>query len=184
MQVDMDKKSTFYFLFSGTIIMILIMRSSGSSLITEATPAGIINLEVANTKLKVQLVLNAWQNYSDEVKNLTDVARLNTYLDFIFLLFYSLFLYTCCRCLSSYLFTYFKLKKWLKNFAWLALLAGFLDVFENFGLLISLSSGAKESIAMATALASILKWTLVATILLLLISGLLAKITERKRGSF
>lgn len=56
------KRSTLYFLLSGTVTMIFIMIITGRPLTTEATPSGIINLELAYTHTKVQAVLSAWNN--------------------------------------------------------------------------------------------------------------------------
>ena len=175
------KRSTLYFLLYGTVIMTIIMIKTGSPLKTPATPSGIINLEFANNMPKVERVLNAWKTASRENKDLIAYARFNTTLDFIYLLFYAFFLSTCCKQLSLLLTQQKILSKWLNRLSLAALVAGFLDVIENFGMLRALEGKGTNMIAMITTGVSLLKWFLVIIVLLLIIAGLFVKTMLNRR---
>ncbi len=175
------KKSTFYFLLAGTIIMMFLMLLTGRDLKTTATPLGIIDLELASTKTAVQNILNVWDNQVLEGNKLITKARVNTFLDFIFLLFYSLFLFTCCKTLASSLSHKKTWQTILHRCAAMAILSGLLDIVENTGMLLSLSHYSSSTIAPITAIAAYLKWALVVATLLLIITAFMVKIMERKK---
>lgn len=171
------KRSTLYFLLSGTVTMIFIMIITGRPLTTEATPSGIINLELAYTHTKVQAVLSAWNN------DIIAAAKTNTYFDFLFLVFYAFFLYSCCIQLAKILPPEKSISKWLNNFAIASLIAGLLDIFENIGMLMSLAGNGSERVSLFTATLSLIKWLLVIFVLLLIIAGFVVKLkTSRKQG--
>lgn len=170
------KRSTLYFLLSGTVTMIFIMLITGRPLNTAATPSGIINLELAYTHAKVLAVLSAWNN------DIIAAAKTNTYFDFLFLVFYAFFLYSCCIQLAKVLPREKKISKWLKNFAIASLISGFLDILENIGMLMSLAGNGSERVAMFTAIFSLIKWLIVIFLLLLIIAGFVVKLkTSRKQ---
>lgn len=172
------KKSTFYFLLAGTIIMIVLMMLSGKDLKATATPMGIVDLELASSKEAVQTILFAWDSKG---KDVIAKASINTYLDFVFLTFYTLFFYSCCKFLAASLS---HKKTWvfiLRRIAVLALLAGLLDVVENIGMLVSLSGMLSNQVAMLTCVAAYLKWFLVLATILFILVALLVKIVENKK---
>lgn len=68
--------------------MIVVMAKKGAALKTPQTPSGIINLEFAYDAAKTAAVNRAWE----EANNNIHTAKWNTYFDFTFLGFYSLFL--------------------------------------------------------------------------------------------
>ena len=171
------KKSTFYFLLAGTIIMIVLMILSGKELKTTATPMGIVDLELASSKEAVQTIMLAWKNTGNDV---IAKARINTYLDFLFLIFYTLFFYSCCQLLAT---SFSNKKKWVfihRCIGAFALLAGLLDVVENIGMLVSLSGIHSDKVAMFTCVAAYLKWLLVLATILLILLALLIKIVGNK----
>ena len=155
----MMKKINWLFLVAGTFIMLYVMASTGKSLNTAATPLGIVNLELAYNHSKAHAVIAAWahSNSKNGIDNIK-VAIKNTWLDFIFLFFYSLFLFYSCKTLAD-LFTGFihKLGMFL---AMGALNAGLLDIGENAGMLITLHGLSTNSISLFTAICSALKWIL------------------------
>lgn len=179
----MDKKPTFYFLVSGTVIMMMIMQFNGKQLVTPEVPSGIINLELANTKLKAKLIINSWAVRSTPENDLIARAKTNTHLDFIFLLFYSPFLFVACRRLADYISSGKRIKKWLNSFAYLALLCGLLDIVENIGMLITLNRTESDYVTLFTAVAALIKWVSVIAVLILIIAGLLMKWNENKHES-
>ncbi len=175
------KRSTFYFLLCGTLIMTAIMVKTGGPLKTATTPAGIINLEFAHNEAAVQEVLKAWKNASTSETDVIAAAKFNTALDFIYLLFYSFFLFTCSRQLAVLLKRQKILSQWLDRFSIAALVAGVLDIIENYGMLRALEGNATDTLALFTTAVSMLKWLLVIMVLLLITVGLFVKtISNRK----
>ena len=83
----------------GSLVMVIVMSKTSATLKTPVTPLGILNLEFAYNSAKADIVLNAWQ--PNGTYNNIEVAEFNTWLDFIFLFFYSLFLYNACKILSG-----------------------------------------------------------------------------------
>ena len=163
----MTKKINWLFLVAGTFIMMYIMSSTGRTLKTPATPLGILNLEFAYNNVKAQDVIHAWTPSASSRLDNIKVAIKNTWLDFIFLFFYSLFLFFACKTLSES-FTGFvnKLGRFL---AMGALNAGLLDIAENAGMLTTLNGFSTNSIAMFTTICSVIKWGLALSALLYVI---------------
>jgi hypothetical protein len=89
------KKLLLPFLFVGTMCMIFVMGKTGATLKTIETPKGILDLEFAYNKTKVTSIINAWSPNAI-VDNINE-AKINTYLDFIFLTFYASFLFFGCE---------------------------------------------------------------------------------------
>ncbi|HEY0355058.1 MAG TPA: hypothetical protein VGC29_02570 [Flavisolibacter sp.] len=105
------------------IIAIIIMRWQGSALITPVSPKGIIDLEFARTTER----FNQLRLFLDQSAVLT-----NIYLDFIFIVAYTWFLYTAC----NYIRKKTGWNKWSLMFSTIAITAGMFDVCENFLLLL------------------------------------------------
>ena len=103
--------------------MIIVMRMQGSSLITSASPKGILDLEFAKTPQRL-MHLRLFLDHSDVVQNL--------FLDFLFIAAYTWFLVTACN--------FIKQKNdwsgWSKHFSGIAIAAGLFDVLENFLILL------------------------------------------------
>ena len=150
------KKYVLLTLFAGTAGMIWVMAKTGIPLKTSQTPLGILNLEFAYNSEKVKAIIDSWSG--NHVEKILDAAKLNTWLDFIFLFFYAFFLYSCCRFLA-------KLSNGVVSSIghWLsigALAAGILDILENTGMLISLSGHISDTTSLFTCICSIFKWLL------------------------
>lgn len=178
------KKSTLFFLLTCTGIMLLLMLYTGSSLHTPETPEGILNLEFANTDKKVSQVLGIWKKYADSTTDIITDAKNNTYLDFIFLLFYSLFLFTCCRQLAHSLLHQEVFKKIFFIASACALVTGLLDVIENICMLVSLYGAGSDTVAMVTTIAAFIKWILVFLIIVCIACGILYryKLSIKQKG--
>ncbi len=177
------KKSTFYFLLAGTIGMMVLLLTSGKDLKTTTTPFGIIDLELAFSKPDVQKILTVWDHKVSGGKNLITKAQINTLFDFIFLLFYSLLLFACCKILASSLAHRRKWRNTLNLFAVLVMVSGLLDVVENTGMLLSLSRFSFSAIAPITAIAAYLKWAIVISTLLVIVTALIVKLLAMKKGN-
>lgn len=169
------QKTYWILLAIGTVVMIIIMRETGKSLVTPYTPAGIINLELSRSRTNVRNILNIWSSSNGDQTNNIRVAKNNTYLDFLFILFYVPFLY-----FSSIWATkqFHKRSGWasLGNYVtWFCLIAGALDILENIGMLLSLHEHLNTTTILFTFSCSLLKWLLVAVTLTYLALSLLKK---------
>lgn len=141
--------------------MIIIMSGSGKQL-KEVTTCGILDLEFAYTAEKSGAVVNAWSN-----AGVMPAAFLNTWLDFIFLFFYSLLLFTFCKRLN--VITNNSFNSAGSYLARGAIAAGFLDILENTGMLLTLNHLNNDAISLLTAIFSIIKWILVLAAILYLV---------------
>ena len=162
-------------------MMAYVMAESGKTLKTPETPLGIINPEFAHNSKKVNEVLVAWTfPGTNNIDNISAAIQ-NTWFDFIFLFFYSLFLFYACSSIS----TAFSglLHKAGKLMAAGSLYAGLFDIAENAGMLISLNGYTSNLIAFLTVSFSAIKWILVlAALSFILIIGpvYLVKFLKRK----
>ena len=93
------KKYSILFFLIGTLAMVAVMNRTGATLKTPTTPHGIIDLEFAYNSDKTTQVLNAWgpANSGDNIA----AAEFNTWLDFIFIFFYSIFLFLGSKKISK-----------------------------------------------------------------------------------
>ncbi len=165
------------FFLTGSLVMMVVMAKTGSSLKTPSTPHGILDLEFAYNSTKVDKVVYAWT--TSGTTDIMAAARLNTGLDFIFLFFYAGFLFLAARGISSlYRGGFGKAGKLIGKGA---LLAGFLDILENTGMLVSLSGQGSGGIAFGTTLCSVIKWSLALLALLYVLTGTVGLLRTRLR---
>lgn len=151
----MNKKRGILILLVGTIIMIVVMAKTGALLNTPATPLGILDLEFAYNTTKTDVVLTAWSLQPGSTVDNISAAKINTYLDFIFLLFYSLLLFFTCDKIAL-----INKSKTGVSIANGAIWAGLLDIIENAGMLMTLSGNGSGTVAFITTSCSIIKWGL------------------------
>ena len=160
---------TYFFLLicAGTLLMIIVMQQTGTSLKTTGTPNGILDLEFANNASKAAGVIAIWEK-SGSTDNI-QAAKLNTELDFIFLLFYAIFLHQVCRSIAGLY------KGAVKNMGLVlangAIAAGVLDILENIGMLLTLHGYINNTIPLLTFSFSITKWVLALAALLYFLAG-------------
>jgi hypothetical protein len=150
------------FLFIGTLVMITVMRWHGAPLITPVSKAGIVSLELAKTAKKASEIINVW-NYLEPPSHLIHHAITNTYIDFIFIIFYSLFLYAYCFFISN------KQLPWAatvsRTLGLAALAAGFCDVIENYCMLQLLQQSVTGTYAFLSWLFAVIKFGLLVTVI-------------------
>jgi hypothetical protein len=94
--------------------MILVMRWQGSGLITPQSSKGILDLEFAKTAERFHQLQLFWNH---------ETVLQNIYLDFLFIIIYTWFLFTACKVVNN-------VKSNL--FSGLAISAAAFDVLENF----------------------------------------------------
>lgn len=130
------------------------MAKTGSTLKTPATPKGILELEFAYNAVKATAVMNSWTD-PGQVDNIP-AAKLNTWLDFVFLTCYSLFLFHICQLFAASFTGYlYPIGMFLAKGA---LVAGVLDVLENVGMLVTLHGHVSDGCTLLTFIFSITKW--------------------------
>ncbi len=152
-------------LIIGTIIMIVVMAKTGASLKTNDTPLGILNLELPFSKIKADSVITAWKNTTNStgISNI-EVAKTNTKWDFVFIVFYSLFLYLSATKLSNSFNGGFG--KAGRQLGKASLVVAALDFIENLGMFKMLDGSITNGIAMFTSVCSTIKWLLAIIIVL------------------
>lgn len=167
------KKYSLLILLLGTVIMIVIMGKTGAPLKTSATPKGILNLEFAYDTVRTNSILQAWAP-AGNTDNIS-AAKTNTFLDFIFILFYSLFLFFTCDKIAR--ISKSKTGSMIANgIIWAALL----DVLENTGMLMTLYGKISAGAAFMTTFFSVLKWTLAAIAVLYVSVGIIQLLLTKK----
>lgn len=165
----MMKKYLLPFLFIGTAIMIGVMLKTGEPLKSSAKYKNIVCLEFAYSQQKTTAIVNDWGTTN------VAIAKINTYYDFIFLLFYSLFLFFTCDKIA--LINKSKLGVHIANGA---IWAGLLDIFENAGMLYTLSDHQSNLIPLLTATAALIKFVLLGFAFVYLVIGIVSLIRQKK----
>ena len=160
------KKYTIPFFLLGSVVMIYVMAKTGAPLKTPATLHGILDLEFAYNAEQTTVEIQAWASLDNIV-----AAKLNTWLDFLFLFFYSLFLFFACKKIAGTF--HGMVAKSGQLIAKGALVAGFLDILENMGMLIALNGHISGSIALCTTFVSVIKWVLAIMALLYVLTGVI-----------
>lgn len=160
------QKLLFPFFLIGTITMMVVMAKTGATLKTDAAPMGILDLEFAYSPNKTTPIINSWIQ-TDNIS----AAKTNTYWDFLFLFFYAGFLFLACKKIAAAIKG--SVAKAGNHIAKAAILAGFLDVLENAGMLLTLNNQGSSAIAFATTFFSVIKWGLAVIAVLYVLTGLL-----------
>jgi hypothetical protein len=157
------------------------MKTTGKSLETSATPLGIINLEIAPGKVIVQAVLHAWEKKNIDAPDNISVAKINIYLDFLFILFYAPFLYFSSKTLSAGFYKKTFIARAVKPISVGIIAAAILDVLENIGMLQSLHGHISDKIALFTTICSLAKWGLVFLSIAFILFTLVSKLFQPKK---
>ncbi|GAB2825600.1 hypothetical protein [Ferruginibacter profundus] len=173
------KKYSLLFLLAGTLIMVVVMAKTGATLKTPDTPKGILDLEFAYNAALANDVKTAW--ILNPPTNNIGAASANTWLDFIFLFFYALSLFFTCKKIARLSSGAFSKAGIL--FAKAALIAGFLDILENAGMLYTLSGPTSGTVALCTTICSVIKWVLALLAALYCLAGLIYIISQKKMSS-
>jgi hypothetical protein len=159
----MSQRLLTWILLTGTLCLLFVMRWHGKLLSSfNESPAGIVSLELAKTKERTDVIVQAWA--SQPLADVVHHAVQNTQIDFLFLLFYSLLLFVLShRCALQQTGTKKTISQWLSVGA---LKAGLLDVVENLLLLQALSGKSSDFSSWYTWLFATVKFALVALVIL------------------
>ena len=166
------KKYTIPFFLIGSLVMVYVMTKTGAPLKTPGTLHGILDLEFAYNTAKASTVINAWTSSGSIA-----AAKLNTWLDFLFLFFYSFFLFFACKIIAQIFDG--AIAKAGHLIAKGALLAGLLDILENTGMLLTLNGHTSASIAFLTTFFSVIKWALALVAVLYILTGVLVSVYRK-----
>ncbi len=158
---------TVLLLLLATLAMMMVMARTSAPLVTTDTPWGILHLELTFSHKCTLETLSHWKKNSAGA-DLIQIAKINTWLDYIFLIFYSLFFYYACR-LSIPAGKLTGTTTTAHQVARAGLLAGLLDVVENLGMMISLYNKGNSIVSIVTAVAASAKWLLVILVILFLL---------------
>lgn len=170
------KKLLLPFFLVGTIAMMIVMAKTGAILKTPEAPMGILSLEFAYNTAKTTPIINSWASINKA--DVITAAKINTYWDFVFLFFYAGFLFLASKKIAAK--TSGGFSKVGKFIARGALWAGFLDILENAGMLLTISNNGSDTIALLTTIISIIKWALAIIAVLYVLTGLLALAFRKK----
>ena len=170
------KKLLLPFFFIGTIALMVVMVKTGAILKTPEAPMGILNLEFAYNTAKTTPIINSWASINKA--DVITAAKNNTYWDFLFLFFYAGFLFLACKKITAK--TAGSFSKAGHAVAKGILLAGFLDIIENTGMLLTLNDQGSSTIAFTTTFVSVIKWALALIAVLYVLTGLLALAFRKK----
>ncbi|MBX3241102.1 MAG: hypothetical protein KIT80_16465 [Chitinophagaceae bacterium] len=143
------------FFLSGTLLFSILLRVQGESLVTSASPLGILSLELAFSAGKAESIVVTWK----DGHSLSFV--LNMLLDFFFIPFYGLFFYSVCGFFSEQYKTGI-LQRVAVLLAFGSLIAVLMDLLENLLMLISFYWQVGATGVIVTGIAAVIKFTLVA----------------------
>lgn len=164
------------FFFAGTILFMMLLQLQGRQLITPVSPSGILSLEFSYKSSHTQLIANAWDS------SLRGAFRINMLLDFLFIPFYGLFLYSTC----GYFSVHYK-KEWAQRLGVLlafgSLLAMLFDVTENLMMCYSIHFYATAFTSAVTTLMATVKFSLIGLAILYNIISALFMLLQNKHQS-
>jgi hypothetical protein len=152
------------------IVMIVVMRFQGKSLITPASPLGILDLEFARTGDKLQQLKLFWNPHN---------LAMNIYLDFLFIISYVWFLVTASMEIR-------KNVGWERPGKWavtLAIAAGFFDVLENFLMMLIYNGRFDTSLLQLVFVLAVLKFALVILVFFFIVATLPLILFKKHRRS-
>lgn len=153
-----------------SVLMIVIMRWQGSSLKTINSPRAIVDLEFANTPLRLHELLPFWD---------ISVVKVNIWLDFLFIVSYVLFLSIASE-LCAMEWPAGIMRQMGLTLVRVAYMAGILDIAENLLMLQTLAGNFTVTSLQLTYYCAAVKFTLAAIIVLYLLVSLPVVIRKNK----
>ena len=140
------------------VIMFIVMRWQGATLVTDITPKGILELEFAKTSLKLVELQKVWK---------TSDLKSNIYLDSLFIISYTWFFVVACLFLKYAL----RWKFYTRIFIIFSFMAGLLDIFENILMLSAWYDISNTFLLDAVYFCAVIKFLLIGLVLLFIITG-------------
>lgn len=169
----MKKNTPIYWLLSlaGMIAVFLWMRNQGAPLTRPFTPNGILNLEFAWEATRAAEIKNAWWN-------IIPVAKMNIYIDFLFIITYTLFLKLCCEWISGRFSGKWGL--WGQRLARMVPGAAVFDVAENALMLLTLDNRPNDYTVMVTMIFALFKFAIALVAVLYILASIPVSFVKRK----
>ncbi len=160
--------STFWLLFTLTIILIAAMRAIDPHLTTTAAPAGIVSFEFAGNLATAWGIMESWAGKS------LFWAGLSMGIDFFFLAAYAATIACGCLLVSQHLAIRWPGMKVVgRIMAGTVLVAGLLDIIENIALIKLLAGSINQSLPKIAAACAGPKFILVGLSLVYVLAGFL-----------
>ena len=155
-----------------TVVVGLIVARLGTGLAVAAAPNGIVSFELAGTAAEAQRILSAWG------PALSDAARTQTWVDFIYLATYAPMLALAAGLAAGTWAKRGALYAWAGTVAsWGALAAGALDCVENLAML-SVFAAPSDALAALARACAIGKFTLIFVAIIYALFGAALWITD------
>lgn len=169
----MTNRKIIFFFFGATAFFMLLLQIQGRHLITPQSPLGILSLEFSYTVSHAQTIVNHWN------PALQGAFKINMLLDFLFIPFYGLFLYSACGYFSVHY-----LAHWAQRLGVLlafgSLMAMVFDVTENIAMIFSMFVATSSISTALTATMATLKFTLIGmAVTFIVISALASPFYQR-----
>lgn len=159
--------------FFATVIVYFLMRKVTNGI----SGREIVDFEMAKTPERAAELTKFWTpEYQQHFVN-------GIYIDFLFLICYTIMLYSAARFFGE-LSKHYVLRKAGNFFAVLSIIAGICDIVENIGMLITIKKQAYTTMVHLTYDMALVKFSIILIVLLFSIIGLLfflLSLTERKK---
>jgi predicted signal transduction protein with EAL and GGDEF domain len=162
----MKRSSGLYFVITiiATLLIILLLRWQGASLMQPATSSGILALEFADTPKKLEPIFDSWNE---------SVAMINICLDFLFIAAYTNF-FLLALSKAARQWQVLRIRRLSNTLSWLALLAAILDMVENLLMLQTLSNHYSHFSLQLTWYCATVKFLIVFLIVIYLLASMAA----------
>lgn len=173
-----NKAQVFWLLFGLTVFTIVGVQITGSALVNETAPGGIVSLELVGTLAGSQGIIDSWRG-----PDMT-WAGINMGLDFLFLFLYGTTIALGCLILSDRMPEKNRSLKAVGH--WLALgalVAAGLDIIENITLIRLLTGSENEFLPSLARWMAIPKFGLVLLALLYVLGGVVSDLMYRTKLS-
>lgn len=169
----MHPSTRFYFAITSliTLLIILLLRWQGASLIQPATSAGILALEFADSSKKLEPIFQVWEE---------SVAKINICLDFLFITAYTNF-FLLALAKAGQQWSRLLIRQMSHILSWLALLAAVLDMVENLLMLQTLSGHYNQYSLQLTWYCAATKFLIVLMIIVYLLLSVISYLTAPKK---
>jgi hypothetical protein len=155
-----------------TVVMMVVMRFMGLGLVSNSSPLGVVNFELAKTFTNATEIINAVGKRP---------LQWNIGIDFLFIIAYSFFFFFCCWALMNN-YRSSGLKTLGLIFLELSVLVGVLDLVENIAMLITLGGYGSDISVTVSRWAAIIKFSFVGLVVVYIIvaSVLMYFISKKK----
>jgi len=149
--------------FVATAVMMAVMSIHGRPLaIPNKTPPGIVSFELARTPAEAGVILKAW------TPALLPLARVNTYLDFIFIACYGWLLWLVCHTLANRF-----VGRWLAN---AVIVVSAFDIFKNILMFKTMNGLIGNELVASTFMFASAKFVLLASAILYIVASVVANL--------